>query len=481
MSDLIQINLRAEREALAAALSGQARKVLSLCRPEDFSDSINQEIFQEIEELALQDLDISIALVCDRLRLNDKYSPDHITFLEHASGILGVNGEQAARQVGELAARRRLSSLLKNVSDELDAGQTDSSEASERITSQIFQIAAPGMAESRPISEVAAEMRLELERLAAGQVSGFTTSLHGVDQALMRVQLGESMIITGPPGSCKSILGQKMILANVKDHGAIGAVYTLEMSASQWFKRAIAMHSHELKNANQLRGTMEAGKSSLSEAELADAYNVTDYLGNLDRRLFIEDKRSGLWEIMEDLHRRVENDGVNIALIDYAQLIHHGDGRNRVADLSAISRTIRAFTLKHNIVTILVAKMSKAGAGAAFRGEEMFGTEIEGSGSFEYDASIVLSMMLKKPELICNCTDQELQAYKDKNNGKPKHKSNEKIHCDDCDGLIRKAPKRLGWISIVKARDGEVDDKMPIIYTGAKLRLEELCHAPQGE
>lgn len=235
----------------------------------------------------------------------------------------------------------------------------------------------------------------------------------------------------------------------------------------------MAILSTDLQNASNLRGTIEPGVCSLNQTEMAEARTITDYLGSLDRKLFIDDQKFGMYEIGEDITRRVENDGLEIALVDYGQIVRNGSGQQRVTELSEISRFFRSLALRLNILLVMVAKMNKAGAAGALKGDEVFGTEIDGSSAFEYDASIILSMMMKKPELICDCSDQVLAEFKMNNKGQPKHKTNEFISCRDCNGIIRKAPKRIGWVAIPKSRDGEVDDRIPLIYHGAKLDLQE--------
>lgn len=470
---MTDVNLRAEWEALAACLTGQAVRVIGFCKPEDFTDPINQDAMWAIKELVRENVEISVATICDYLRLNEKLNPDSFTFLEHAAAIENPNGEMAARLVAEMAARENMAVEFSTTADQLRAGILRSSEAAASVTSNLFRLAAPGGQESKAFSEVATEMHAELDRLALGEIVGYTTSFPTVDRMLMGAQKSEFMIITGPQGSCKSLAAQKMLLANAMQHDRVCGAYILEMSRLQWFKRCVAILSTDLQNASNLRGTIEPGVCSLNQTEMAEARTITDYLGSLDRKLFIDDQKFGMYEIGEDITRRVENDGLEIALVDYGQIVRNGSGQQRVTELSEISRFFRSLALRLNILLVMVAKMNKAGAAGALKGDEVFGTEIDGSSAFEYDASIILSMMMKKPELICDCSDQVLAEFKMNNKGQPKHKTNEFISCRDCNGIIRKAPKRIGWVAIPKSRDGEVDDRIPLIYHGAKLDLQE--------
>lgn len=471
MSD--NIDRRAEWECISAAIAGAGRTILSFCNSEDFVDPINSNIVWAIDQIVSEDQDVNISSILDILRLHNRLSEDTLAYIENATSITNVNAEISAKLVGELGARRRMSALLKTTADKLDQGQLTSNDAAENITSDIFQIGASGGNPSVDIAEGSDMMDIELEKLAAGSIVGYTTSLPTVDQHLMGVLNTETVIVTGPPGALKSLVGQKMILANL-DRGVKCGVYTLEMPILQWIKRAIAMKSQILSNANKLRGTMEEGVCSLSDEEFQEVAQLNaaikqQYAG----KLFIDDQRFSLYQIQEDMLRRAETNGVTLFLVDYAQLISHGDGGNRVNELGYISRSFKTFAMNHNVAVVLVAKMNKAGAGAAFKGDEVYGTEIEGSGSFEYDASIILSMMMRKPELICLCPPEVLHEYKIKNK-KPKHVSNEFLTCSDCHGPIVKSDKRMGWISIPKSRDGAVDDKIRLVFDGPRLKLEEV-------
>lgn len=477
----LSINLRAEFEAISAALSGVngARIVLSIVKPEHFSEEVNQDILWAVERLVESDSEISIALVCDMLRLNERMKQDTITFVENAAAMRDVNPEMAATLVREHASRRDLSNLLKEQAAKLDSGESKSSDAAEAVTSMIFSVAAPGTQPSMSFNLVAEEQRTKLDKLQAGQVVGYTTSLSKVDKMLMGMQKSEFVMVTGPPGSCKSKLAQDMLLDNA-DKGHVCAGYILEMSRGEWFDRAVMRYTDLISDAKKFRGSLEPNTPAFSHEEFKEVIRVNEHLAQLghDRKLFISDRKFTEWEIHEDIVRRIENDGLEIAMIDQAQLVKRGDGANRVNELEAISRGFRTLALRYNILVILLSKMNKAGMSSAFKGEEVFGTEMAGSSAFESDGSIVLSMMMRKPELICDCPDEVLKEYKERT-GKPRHPTNEFIWCKDCKGpngkgLIRKAPRRLGWVSIPKARGGEVDDRIPLRFWGAKLRLEEI-------
>jgi len=473
LSDSLLISLRSEFECLAGALKGQARKVLSLCRPDDLSDETNRDALWAIEQLIQSDTEVSIAHVVDVLRLNEKLGPDSLSFLEHCFELEHVDGEAAARLCGELAARRRLSALYKEQAELLDAGETRSSESAATITGQIFSIAAPGSEPSKPFSEIALKHDEKLAELQAGRVVGYTTSLPTVDRMLMKMHPGEFVMITGAPGSLKSLLAEDILLANAVEDGIPGAAYVLEMSAEEWFERAVMQFNKDdiISNANKFRGSLEYGEPAFTEPELKEIHRIKDHIKTLP--IFVSDKKFSLFEIQEDIIRRVENDGVKIVVVDQAQLVSRGDGNNRVNELEAISRGFRLLALKYKILIVLLSKMNKAGMGAAFREEELSGSEMAGTSAFESDGSIILAMRMRKAEFLCDCPPEEMALYKQNNKNKPKHPTNEYVRCRDCNGKIYKSPIRFGWVSILKARAGEIEDRINLVFRGSKLRLTE--------
>lgn len=480
MSELI--SLRCEFEALAAALRGSARKVLSLCRPDDFSDETNKNGLWAIEQLVQNDTEVTVASVADVLRLNEKLGPDSLTFLEHAAAIEHADPETSARLVGELAARRRLSELYKEQSALLDAGETRSSESAAAITGRIFGIAAPGSEPSMSFAEVGCEIDQKMVELQTGRVVGYTTAFPTVDRMLMKMHRSEFVMITGAPGSTKSLAAEKMLLANAVEGGVPCAAYVLEMDRKEWMERAIMQFTDKISNANKFRGSLEYGVPAFTREEAEEVARVTEYVKKLP--IFVSDRKFSSFEIHEDIIRRVENDGVQIVVVDQAQLVRNGDGSNRVNELESISRGFRILALKYNILVVLLSKMNKAGMGAAFREEELNGTEMAGTSAFESDGSIILSMRMRKAEFLCDCSDEEMTEYKRNNKNRPKHPTNEYPICLDCKkagrrGLIFKSPRRLGWVSILKARAGEVDDRVNLVFHGAKLRLNEI--APREE
>jgi replicative DNA helicase len=464
------IPLRCEFEALSACLRGQSRKVLSICSSEDFEDETNKNATWAIQKLLETGAEISIGAIVDVLKLNGKYGEDSLSFIEHSALIEGIDGEAAAKLVKERAARHRESELFKELAKKLDAGELTSSQAATTLMGQIFSIAAPSSEPSKPFSQIAVEAEAKLVELQAGRVVGYTTSLPTVDRMLMKIHPKEFVMIMGPPGSLKSLFAEKLILANALA-GVPCAAYVLEMSDGEWMERAIMQFTDRISNANKFRGSLEYGKAAFTEAEAQEVLRVTAYVKTLP--IFVSDQKFTEFAIHEDIIRRVENDGVKIVVVDQAQLVSRGDGNNRVNELEAISRGFRLIALKYNIVVVLLSKMNKAGIGAAFRGEELSGSEMAGTSAFESDGSIILSMTMRKAEFLCECPDEEMIEFKRNNKGRPKHPTNEFVMCRDCGAKIFKAPRRLGWLSILKARAGEIDDRINLVFTGAKLRLEE--------
>lgn len=465
------LNLRSEFECIGAALGGQARKVLSLCRPADMSDPVNEDALWAIEQLVLGDTEVSVAHVVDILRLNEKLGPDSLSFLEHAAALETVDPEAAARLVGELAARRRLSELYKEQAALLDAGETRSAESAAAITGKIFGLAAPGSEPSMSFAEVGCEIDRKMAELQEGRVVGYTTGFPTVDRMIRKIHPTDFVLVTGPPASTKSLAAEKLLLANAAA-GVVGAAYVLEMDRREWMERAIMQFTDKISNANKFRGSLEYGQPAFTPEEVWEVRRVTEYVKTLP--IYVSDRKFTEFEIHEDLIRRIENDGVQIAVVDQAQLIKRGDGNNRVNELEAISRGFRLLGLKYGVPIILLSKMNKAGMGAAFRGEELNGTEMAGTSAFESDGSIILSMTMKKAEFLCQCPDDMMLDFKRNNKGRPKHPTNEYPTCRDCRGRIHKSPRRLGWISILKARAGEIDDRINLVFHGAKLDLREI-------
>lgn len=466
------INLAAELDVVAAIMGGAAKQISIFCRPEDCYDLHTRNIVWAARELLSEDLEVSGVAVCDLLKRSGRYDPDIDVYLENAINQQVKDPEGSARLVVELATRRRLSDLLSTQSAALINGEISSTEAINIVSKNLFSISIPTSKEAKPISDIATDQLLYFGKLIAGEITGYSTFIPSIDNLIGGVQKSELIGIVGPPAGCKSLWILKILL-NHAIKGITGALYTLEMPVGQVFNRAVAMMATKLDNALQLRGTMTPGVPPLNKDQYHEILEVAGRLKSLGKKLFMADNKHDLGSILSDAMRRVEYDGAELIAVDYAQKVQMGEGSNRADKLARISSDLRNFALKYNIPVFGVLKMNRAGVSTALKGDDVVGDEIDGSSAFEYDCSTVFNIMVKKPELLCDCSSQVLDEYKRTHKGHSKHKTNENITCYDCNGLIRKAANRYGRITITKARDGEMDNYVPIILHGAKLKLGE--------
>ena len=183
---------------------------------------------------------------------------------------------------------------------------------------------------------------------------------------------GNVITIRGAAGSGKTALLLSIILNHLPKHKTW--FVSLEMSATEVMTRALcqlAMQDMDLALIDRLD---QRGK----EAMAAAANDNAGVLGNLT----IDDSGTMNADVFKArAEHMVKNENIELIAIDYAQLMEADSKRykNKVEELEAISKTIRATARTLNVPILLVVHINKQG-------------EDHGSAQFEKDAHVRLHL-----------------------------------------------------------------------------------------
>ncbi len=174
---------------------------------------------------------------------------------------------------------------------------------------------------------------------------------------------------------------------NVALHAAVTrhqpiAIFSLEMSKEQLVERMLCEQARI--DAQRLhRGT-------LSDVEYERLAGALGPLG--DAPIFIDDSPT-----LDDLTMRLKarqarsREGIEMIVLDYLQLMHghsKGDDSNRVQEVSAISRTLKAIARELRIPVVAISQLSRAPEARPDKRPIL--SDLRESGSIEQDADIVM-------------------------------------------------------------------------------------------
>lgn len=376
-----------EREVIGSALDADAQRLssLDLLSSSDFSDASFARLFDALQ---------AVRAASGRLSLEG---------LDAA--CVRLYGADAAASLMDTAMSARLEFRL-NVWRLPEAVQTVREAAQRRkligIGEAVLQAAHDPV---RTVDEIVDSVRTSIHGCARSS-GGWVTLNDAVLTAYEGIERQEEAISTGigeldrilcgglhrceltllgarPSVGKSSVLLQMGLTAAQEGHRA--AFVSLEMNEASLGLRVLAARS------GLNLGALRSGKDAVRDgdwARLSDALTLVGADNGAGLDLLV---RAGLAveELRSEVQSRVE-DGCELLLIDYAQLLHV---RKRCASeyekLSAVSRALKGITLDFNLPVVAAAQVNRASAqGGAVRAPTL--AELRGSGSFEQDADNVI-------------------------------------------------------------------------------------------
>jgi hypothetical protein len=203
--------------------------------------------------------------------------------------------------------------------------------------------------------------------------------------------------------------------------------------------------------------------------------------------LHMDYMKHDLFSILEDAEKRISTTGAKVIAVDYAQKIYIPNMNNEISAINTISGRFRDLALRKDVIVILVIRMDKAGAKASLSGESITGAEGYGASSLLSDVSGMLHTRLNKPFVVCDCkydiniespfeisTHHNLYLDKKSGNRMSKHTTTQALICGDCGEKLRNDKNRMGFIDLLKSRDGETADRIPAILIGPTVKFMEM-------
>ncbi|UZP02311.1 replicative DNA helicase [Clostridium botulinum] len=229
-----------------------------------------------------------------------------------------------------------------------------------------------------PISK-AVEKSLELleERYkTGGKLKGISTGFKELDELSSGLKEKDFIIVAARPSMGKTAFALNIGQAASKQ-GSV-AIFSLEMSRDQLMDRLLS--------AKCMIQFTKLTNGILNEKEFLDISNGANNLGT--RKLFIDDESSLLSDIKAKCRKLKLQQGLNVVIIDYLQLIRVNIKTNsREQEVSHISRELKALAKELGITVIALSQLSRAPEQRADHRPML--SDLRESGSIEQDADII--------------------------------------------------------------------------------------------
>jgi replicative DNA helicase len=389
-------NLDAEKTILGAILLDNAAhsEAAEKLEPDDFSLDSHRRIYQRMGDLLSEQRPVDIVTLSNELaRYKEIESVGGVAYLASLTEGLPRRPviEEYIRIVKDKSLLRRLmmicSAAIARAADQsetalevLGAAEASLLEVSDRSISNGFQ----------SLDQIVASSFGSIDNLykQSREITGLATDFIELDRNTSGLQKGELVIVAARPSMGKTALAINMAQNAAVNHGAVVAVFSLEMSKESLLRRMLASQAWVDQRKLQTGFIRKEDHDKLQKA-----------LGDLvEARLFIDDTAGiSLAEMRAKARRLKQNSGgLDLVVVDYLQLMSAtlpsaGGKRyeNRTQEVSAISRGLKALAKELNVPVVALSQLSR---NSERRGDDKrpLLSDLRESGSIEQDADVVM-------------------------------------------------------------------------------------------
>ena len=400
-------NFEAEIQLLGAILANNRafEKVADFLRPEHFADARHARIFEASGKL------IGRGQVASAVTLKNYFEQDS-TLAEiggpqylgklAAAAVTVINAGEHGRIVHDLYLRRQLIGLGEDVVNRAYAHdlETGAKEQIETAEQHLFTLATTGEQEGqlRPL-RLAVNTAIDMAEAAfkrESHVTGVTTGLEALDKKLGGLHRSDLVVLAGRPSMGKTALATKIAFNAARAYreqvledgtvevaeGAKVAFFSLEMSAEQLATRLLAEMT-EVPSDKIRRGDVRG-------EDFPRFVAASQELAGLP--LFIDDTPALSVSGLRTRARRLQRtQGLGLIVVDYLQLLSSPPGtrpENRVQEISAITRGLKALAKELNIPVLALSQLSRAVEQREDKRPQL--SDLRESGTIEQDADVVM-------------------------------------------------------------------------------------------
>jgi replicative DNA helicase len=288
--------------------------------------------------------------------------------------------------VCERSILRELISVGTNITESaFDPQGRASAEILDEAEKKVFDIAERGVRGSGPeaIRSIVSKTLDNIEKRFQDNtpITGIATGFTDFDRLTTGMQPGDLIIVAGRPSMGKTIMGM-----NVAEHAAIRSnksvlVFSMEMPAESLALRMLSSLGRI--DQNKLR----TGK--LMEEDWTRLTSAVGLLGNA--KLYIDETPALSPIELRARARRVarEKDKLGLIVVDYLQLMRgSSNSENRTAEISEISRSLKALAKELNIPIIALSQLNRSLEQRPNKRPVM--SDLRESGAIEQDADLIV-------------------------------------------------------------------------------------------
>jgi replicative DNA helicase len=388
-------NIDAEKTILGAILLDNAAhsEAAEKLEADDFSLDSHRRIFLRMSELMDSQRAVDIVTLSNELsRYKEVEAVGGVAYLASLTEGLPRRPviEEYIRIVKEKSLARKVMTIcsmaIARAADQSDSilevlggAETQLMEATEKSLTHGFQ----------SLDQIVANSFGSIDNLykESREVTGLATDFTELDRMTSGLQRGELIILAARPSMGKTAFAINIAQNAAVNHGAIVAVFSLEMSKESLLRRMLASQAW-----------VDQRKLQTGFLGREDHDKLQNALGQLvESKVFIDDSAGiSLAEMRAKARRLKQNHGgLDLIVVDYLQLMTatliSAGGKNyenRTQEVSAVSRGLKALAKELEVPVVALSQLSRASERRGDDKRPML-SDLRESGSIEQDADVV--------------------------------------------------------------------------------------------
>jgi replicative DNA helicase len=380
-------NLEAEQSVLGSLLIDRDAiiRVASFLRPEDFYTDANGLIYGGILDLYNRREPTDFVTLSDELQRRSQY--EQAGGLTYLSSLLNavptaVHVEYYARIVERTATLRRLIDAGTKIVDIGFQEGVDTEDALDAAERAIFDVSRRRQTKDVvAMGEVLDRFFDQIDYLQQhrGDVVGVATGFSDFDQLTGGLQRSDLIIVAARPSMGKTSLALGMAYGAAVGHQKTVGIFSLEMSAEQLVQRILSMETG-----------VDTHRLRLGQIDDNEWDRISRAFGRLSEApIFVDDaSSSSIMDIRSKARRLQAEQGLDLIIVDYLQLMSGRRSENRVQEISEISRGLKGLARELNVPVVALSQLSRAVESRSDHRPML--SDLRESGSIEQDADIVV-------------------------------------------------------------------------------------------
>lgn len=376
-------NLAFERSILSSIIFDPAQfdDFEAVLTPEDFYLAAHQEIYRSMLTLAHRDLPIDEEFVKKELTGRQKFDERVMVDVLTANPI--SNTTAYVQEIKDKAMKRHLLTLtteIKRVTMSEDLCGADVVDLVEKKLYEITQNStATDFKDAPQITEDTMAYIQEMRERGDAVLVGVDTGFAELNKMTTGFGKGDLVIVAARPAMGKTSFALNMI-QNLLEKGKGVAFFSLEMPAEQLMLRLLSVQT-----SIQLQRLRLGDMNSEEFKRLNDAVDKMKY-----SKLFVDDHGSlNINQLRSKLRKlKSRHPEIELAVIDYLQIMSGVGGKDRHLEVSEISRGLKMLARELEIPIVALSQLNRSLESRSDKRPML--SDIRESGSIEQDADIIL-------------------------------------------------------------------------------------------